>query len=75
MDESHGAIFRDSVEQSVSGTESRRMTFVGDEEEWSGGERAERQAAASPEREAQLSLFLYTGRGRRHETPPRSLVT
>lgn len=38
MDEFCGGIFRDSVEHSTSGTESRRtVTFVGDEED--GGER------------------------------------
>lgn len=54
-------------------TESRRMTIC----ERRGVEMDERRGSKplSPEREAQLSLFLYTGRGRRHETPPRSLVT
>lgn len=63
INESRGGIFRDSVEQSVSGTESRRtMTYVGDEE--SGEERA----AASSEREAELALSLFETRSKTRDT-------
>lgn len=60
MDEFRGGIFRDSVERSTSGTESRQtVTFMGDEE--GGGERNEEngEPTASPRREVEpLALPL-----------------
>lgn len=59
------AIFRDSVERSACETESRRMTFVGDEEwRWTSGE----AASLSGERGTALALPLYGTRSKTRDT-------